>query len=78
MDRLFWVGLARVWTGWRQALVIVSPDTVLSGSHVGLVWSPAAYRALADHLRRASTRLDAVHGDRNRLTANRRSMWNDR
>jgi hypothetical protein len=23
-DRLFWVGLARVWTGWRQALVIVS------------------------------------------------------
>jgi transposase InsO family protein len=29
MDRLFWVGLARAWTGWRQALVIVSPDTVL-------------------------------------------------
>ncbi len=28
-DRLLWVGLARVWTGWRQALVIVSPDTVL-------------------------------------------------
>jgi hypothetical protein len=29
MDRLFWVGLARVWTDWRQVLVIVSPDTVL-------------------------------------------------
>jgi hypothetical protein len=28
-DRLFWVGLARIWTGWRQALVIVTPDTVL-------------------------------------------------
>ena len=28
-DRLFWVGLARVWAGWRQALVIVTPDTVL-------------------------------------------------
>jgi putative transposase len=28
-DRLVWVGLARVWAGWRQALVIVSPDTVL-------------------------------------------------
>jgi hypothetical protein len=27
--RLLWVGLARVWAGWRQALVIVSPDTVL-------------------------------------------------
>jgi hypothetical protein len=24
-----WVGLAKVWTGWRQALVIVSPATVL-------------------------------------------------
>jgi hypothetical protein len=28
-DRLFWVALSRVWPGWRQALVIVSPDTVL-------------------------------------------------
>jgi transposase len=26
MDPVFWVG---VWTGWRQALVIISPDTVL-------------------------------------------------
>jgi transposase InsO family protein len=31
MDRLFWVGLARAWTAWWQALVIVSPDTVLRG-----------------------------------------------
>ena len=29
LDRLLWVGLARVWTGWRRALVIVSPDSVL-------------------------------------------------
>ena len=28
-DRLFWVWLARVWVGWRQSLVIVTPDTVL-------------------------------------------------
>jgi putative transposase len=28
-DRLFWVALSRVWAGWRQALLIVSPDTVL-------------------------------------------------
>src|SRR5437667_492838 len=28
-DRLFWVELSRVWAGWRQALVIVSPNTVL-------------------------------------------------
>src|SRR6266850_5299418 len=28
-DRLFWLAMARVWTRWRQALVIVTPDTVL-------------------------------------------------
>ena len=28
-DRLFWVLLPRVWAGWRAALVIVTPDTVL-------------------------------------------------
>jgi len=28
-DRLLWVWLARVWAGWRQALIIVSPDTAL-------------------------------------------------
>ena len=29
IDSLFWVGLDRVWTGWRQSLVIVAPATVL-------------------------------------------------
>src|SRR2546427_5782376 len=28
-DRLFWVGLARILAGWRQPLVIVTPDTLL-------------------------------------------------
>jgi putative transposase len=28
-DRLFWVWLARVWAGWRQPLLIVTPETVL-------------------------------------------------
>jgi hypothetical protein len=28
-DRLWWVWLAKVWTGWRDALVIVAPDTAL-------------------------------------------------
>src|SRR2546428_11997028 len=28
-DRLFWVALSRLWRGWRQALVLVAPDTVL-------------------------------------------------
>src|SRR2546426_4243985 len=28
-DRLFWVWLAGIWAGWRQSIVIVTPDTVL-------------------------------------------------
>src|SRR5881628_524544 len=33
-DRLFWVALSRVWAGWRQALVIVSPNhEVLTAPH---------------------------------------------
>jgi putative transposase len=28
-DRLFWVWLARVWSDWRQSLVIMNPGTVL-------------------------------------------------
>jgi hypothetical protein len=26
---MFWVGLSKVWPGWRTALVIVRPETVL-------------------------------------------------
>ncbi len=29
-DRLFWVVLLRVWSGWRDALVIVQPATVIA------------------------------------------------
>src|SRR5262245_49830219 len=28
-DRLFWVGLTKVWADWRQSLVFVTPETVL-------------------------------------------------
>src|SRR4029453_11533527 len=28
-ERFFWVCLSRVWAGWRTALVIVTPDTVV-------------------------------------------------
>jgi putative transposase len=42
-DRLFWVGLAKVWAAWRQALVIVSPDTVLR-------WQRHRFRQYWTHL----------------------------
>ena len=28
-DRLFWVLLSRIWSGWRNAIYIVQPDTVV-------------------------------------------------
>ena len=28
-DRLCWVGMSRPWSGWRDALVLVQPDTVV-------------------------------------------------
>src|SRR2546425_10276806 len=42
-DRLFWVGLARAWTRWRQPLVIVTPDTVLRWQRCRFraYWTPA-------------------------------------
>jgi transposase InsO family protein len=36
-DRLFWIGLSRVWMEWRSALVIVKPDTVIA-------WHRKAFR----------------------------------
>ena len=39
-DRLFWVWLSRLWTGWRASLVIVQPATVLAWHRQGfqLYW----------------------------------------
>jgi hypothetical protein len=39
-DRLFWVALRRFWSGWRQALLIVQPETVVGWHRAGfkLYW----------------------------------------
>jgi len=47
-DRLFWAGLATVWTGWRQTLMIVSPETVLR-------WQRRRFRAYWTQLSGRST-----------------------
>jgi transposase InsO family protein len=40
-DRVFWAWLSRVWNGWRSALVIVKPETVLGWHRKGfrLFWT---------------------------------------
>ena len=37
-DRLFWVILSRIWRGWRDAVYIVRPDTVVR-------WQKKAFKA---------------------------------
>ena len=39
-DRIFWVWLSRLWSGWRTVLVIVQPDTVVRWHQQGfkLYW----------------------------------------
>src|SRR5215469_13971822 len=49
-DRLFWICLSRVWTGWRGALVFIQPDTVV--------------RWQRDRFRRFWARLSRVNGRR--------------
>ena len=34
-DRLFWVGLSRLWSDWRSALAIVRPETVVAWHRAG-------------------------------------------
>jgi len=38
--RIFWVGLSRLWAGWRSSLVMVQPATVLAWHRQGfqLYW----------------------------------------
>src|SRR5215813_12185085 len=40
LDRLFWIVLRRLWEGWSDALIIVTPETVVSWHRAGfrLFW----------------------------------------
>src|SRR5260370_4755347 len=41
LDRLLWVWLSRIWSGWRSALAIVEPETVVAWHRKGfrLFWT---------------------------------------
>src|ERR1700694_1817372 len=40
-DRVFWIWLSRTWSGWREALIIVKPATVVGWHRKGfkLYWT---------------------------------------
>ena len=37
LDKLFWVLAGRFWAGWKQALIVVSPETVVRWHRAGFV-----------------------------------------
>src|SRR3989475_226591 len=65
MDRIFWIGLARLWKNWRSSLQVVRPETVVRWHRRGfrLYWAwksrrrwgrPAIGRDLRDLIRQMS------------------------
>ena len=40
-DKLFWVMLSRLWAGWRRALILIEPETVVRWHRTGfrLYWT---------------------------------------
>jgi hypothetical protein len=38
LDRLFWVTLRNLWSGWRKALIGVTPETVVRWHRTGFRW----------------------------------------
>ena len=60
-DRLFWVGLARIWAGWRPSFLIVTPDTVLQ-------WQRRRFREYWTQLSRRTRRGRRPSTPRSRLS----------
>lgn len=49
LDKLLWVAARRFWSGWKQALILVSPETVVRWPRAGF----AAYWRVISRVRRA-------------------------
>ena len=85
-DRAFWVLLSRTWSGWKQALVFVKPETVIGWHRKGfrLYWTwksrratgrpmvPLKVRQLIPRISRANPRWGAprIHGELLRIGIN--------
>ena len=79
VDRVLWVWFSRLWTGWRSALIIVKPETVIAwhrrgfrlywrwkcGHHEGRPLVPREVRDLIRRMNLANPRWGAprIHGE---------------
>ena len=61
-DRLFWVGLCRFWSGWKQSLLIVQPETVVRWHRAGfrLYWNWVSRQRIRSGRRPTSKELRAL------------------
>ena len=73
LDRVFWVALLRFWPGWKDALVIVKPDTVIRWHRKGfrLYWRAISKRGpgrppISEEVRALIRRLASENGWRAR------------
>ncbi len=66
LDKLFWVVVSRFWSGWRQALLIVMPETVVRWQQAGFrlywrlisrVWTRAGRRQTSKEIRQLIFRM---------------------
>ena len=78
-DRLFWVMMSRIWRGWREALIVVKPETVIRWHRQGFkyywTWKSRGWRGrptidqeirdLIRHMNRANPLWGAprIHGE---------------
>src|ERR1039458_9489681 len=50
LDKLFWVAVRRFWSGWKQSLIVVTPETVVR-------WHRAGFRLYWRLISRARTQM---------------------
>ena len=80
-DRIFWVWLSRLWSGWRSALVVVQPGTVVRWQREGfkLYWRwksrrrPHGRPAVARDARRLIRRMTEANPNVGRAAQPRRA-----
>ena len=70
-DRLFWMLLRRVWSGWKDVLVVVQPDTVVAWHRAGFRW----YWRWKSHGRRGRPRITAEVRELIRQLAAENAGW---
>ena len=78
-DRLFWIWLARTWAGWRGALIIVKPETVVGWHRKGFraYWTKLSHDRVGGHptLSPQVASVDPTDGDCQSAVGSTKNSW---